>query len=1040
MGNDRKETDWFRQGNRHYEAGRYEEAARCYEQAVKSEPRDARAWNNRGLSLDALKRREEAIPCYDMALGINPKYIAAWCNRGISLNSLGRYQDALVCFRKALEIEEKHAIVWHNLGNSLRGLGKVEEALKCYGRALALDPQHDLAWYHKAVCEDELGLRQEALASYNQFLLLAAGLESAKKPVTFVDHALQRIDELAILLEHKSEDARISMPFADVEVDPYDASKWIQEGDVQFERGDYVRALACFDQAIKYRPQYADAWCKKAECEEHLGHIENAIFSYRQTLDFAQEEDLGLIQYADRRLLELEGGRDDAINRQENTTGWNQQVDQGMTELSEGASYQPGDVIGQIYQVHSVLGQGGFGVVYLVFEVQQNVVLALKTVRDEYLADPEVRERFRKEAGLWVYLGYHPCLVRAFLIDEISGRLFIAMEYIPPNEQGLNSLAGYLQRRPPDLAQGLRWAIQVCHGMEYALSKGVRAHRDLKPDNIMISQDGRALVTDFGLAGVMEAASAAGGPGGQTGRAGETQMGVGFGTPLYMPPEQFLDAASCDQRSDIYALGVILYQLASGGRLPFLANPPEDDSGDGWGEMRRLHSEAPVPPLESPLFPVIRRCLEKQRERRYQRFEDLRSDLEILLARLGGEAVLLPKMEDPEAYEWSIKGISLNHLGRCEEALRCHDQALELDPSDADIWNNKGLTLSNLGRNDESLLCYDQALELDPRSTVAWINKGGSLTNLGRNEEALRCHDRALELDPRSVVAWSNKGGSLAELGRNEEALRCYDRALELDPLYVGAWYNKGHTLANLGRSEEALPCYDRALEIDPCDARAWYNKGHTLADLGCNEEALHCYDQALEFDPRDASAWYNKGGSLTDLGRIEEALHCYDQALELDPRYVNAWYNKGRSLALLGRIEEALHCFDQTLELDPRNTEAWYNKGVILADLDRNGEALRCFDWSLELDPRNAKAWLSKGLSLANLGRFEEALRCFDQALELNPRDAMAWYGKAVVEEELGRKKDALRSYRQFLALAPAQTGEDIQYARARIRALGGR
>ena len=84
---------------------------------------------------------------------------------------------------------------------------------------------------------------------------------------------------------------------------------------------------------------------------------------------------------------------------------------------------------------------------------------------------------------------------------KCQDRLYIAMEYIAPNEEGLNSLEGYLQRRPPDLAQSLRWAIQVCHGMEYAYSKGVRAHRDLKPANIMISQDMTAKITDFGLAG-----------------------------------------------------------------------------------------------------------------------------------------------------------------------------------------------------------------------------------------------------------------------------------------------------------------------------------------------------------------------------------------------------------------------------------------------------------------------------------------------------------------------------------------------------------
>jgi len=208
--------------------------------------------------------------------------------------------------------------------------------------------------------------------------------------------------------------------------------------------------------------------------------------------------------------------------------------------------------------------------VYLVYSHELGEVYALKTFLDEYLADQEVRKRFHKEASVWVELGRHPYLVRAHFMDDLSGKLYIAMEYIAPNEEGLNTLDDYLQQRPPDLAQSLRWAIQVCHGMEYAYSKGVRAHRDLKPANIMISQDQTAKITDFGLAGVLNEfpAMRAAGLGAQPGRpglSGLTMLGDNFGTPTHMPPEQFDNAAGCDERSDIYSFGIVLYQMAAGG-------------------------------------------------------------------------------------------------------------------------------------------------------------------------------------------------------------------------------------------------------------------------------------------------------------------------------------------------------------------------------------------------------------------------------------------------------------------------------------------
>ena len=167
------------------------------------------------------------------------------------------------------------------------------------------------------------------------------------------------------------------------------------------------------------------------------------------------------------------------------------------------APFKKGDFIGQKYEVYDVLGEGGFGIVYLAYSHELQSAYALKTFRDEYIEDIKTRERFRKEAQVWIDLERHPYIVRAYFVEEISGRLYIAMEHIASDETGMNTLDGYLRRRPPDLAQSLRWAIQFCHGMEYAYSRGVRCHHDIKPDNIMISQDKTMKISDFGLAGVI---------------------------------------------------------------------------------------------------------------------------------------------------------------------------------------------------------------------------------------------------------------------------------------------------------------------------------------------------------------------------------------------------------------------------------------------------------------------------------------------------------------------------------------------------------
>ncbi len=587
------------------------------------------------------------------------------------------------------------------------------------------------------------------------------------------------------------------------------------------------------------------------------------------------------------------------------------------------ASYKKGDFIGQEYEVCGILGCGGFGVVYLVYSHQNKTVCALKTFRDEYLEDTETRELFREEAAIWVNLERHPFLVRAHFLDEVAGRLYIAMEYIAPNESGLNSLDGYLEREPPDLALSLRWAIQFCHGMEYAYSRGMRCHLDIKPANVMISTDKTVKISDFGLARILSASKIESKAklnvqGSKIGLS--IWEGKGFGTPTHMPPEQFISVAECDERSDIYSFGIVLYQMVTGGTLPFVVPPPRDDSEEQRKRfsktMYRLHSEAPVPRVASPLFNIIQRCLEKEQDMRYQTFKQLRADLEPQLKNQTGETVKLPEPKELEAWELSNKGASLNILGRFSDAIGY----------------------------------FDRANKTNPQLAQAWTNKGISLHSLGYFVDAIRCFDRAIQIDPQDERVWSNKGKSFASLGRFIEAIACLDEALRINPLLAGAWNNKGACLHHLGRFAESIKCCDKAVEIQPRFGEAWYNKGNILNSLGSSPGAIECYRKAIEINPQYASAWTNIGASLARLGRFIEAMRYFDKAVEIKPQLAEAWHNRGSSLAHLGHFEEALRCFDRAVEINPQNPEVWFSKALGEDRLNRNPDAVRSYWKFIEL------------------------------------------------------------------------------------------
>jgi tetratricopeptide (TPR) repeat protein len=534
---------------------------------------------------------------------------------------------------------------------------------------------------------------------------------------------------------------------------------------------------------------------------------------------------------------------------------------QGEEEL-----YEPGDVIGGKYEVHHRLGKGGFGIVYLVTSQQPKGVYALKTFRDEFLADGAAREDFKKEALLWVNLDEHPFILVARWVQEFSGRLYVSMDYIAPDQRGCVSLEDHLirSRGPLDVNKTSEWAIQFCYGMEHANSHGIKVHRDIKPGNILITQDGTLKITDFGLAagavaglrggGSLVSISADGRPGCSLVQGKDKGW---CGTPGYIAPEVY-EGKGADIRSDIYSFGTVLWQMPAGSPFPpFHVNLPRSAGEDDRAyvvryaqAVYRRQTTEDVPKVDGPLYPVVRRCLCREPSGRYSDFGKLRGELEVIYRSRTGRHVEVPRVGEKTA----------------------------------EFWNNKGGSLSSLGRYQEAIDCLDKALEIDPRYAYAWTNKGACLRSLGRYQEAISCYDKALEIDPRNATAWNNKGSSLGSLGRYQEAISCYDKALEIDPRYALVWTNKGSSLGSLGRYQEAIDCLDKALEIDPRNALVWTNKGSSLGSLGRYQEAIDCLDKALEIDPRYAAAWINKALAEDKIGHFRDAARSYRQFIELAP------------------------------------------------------------------------------------------------------------------------------------------------------------
>jgi serine/threonine protein kinase/Tfp pilus assembly protein PilF len=558
-----------------------------------------------------------------------------------------------------------------------------------------------------------------------------------------------------------------------------------------------------------------------------------------------------------------------------------------------------GDDIDGLFHVEQILGgpgQSGMGTVYVGHSSLIGDVCAVKTLQDQLLYDAAVHARFRQESLTWIRLGAHDNIVQAYSWQVLDGRPCLFMEYVDGGDlsQWIGAPALFDH---PELV--LRFAIDFCTGMIHATAQGLHVHRDVKPQNCLISSGERPVlkVADFGLAKALDDSSA-----GRSGAPGDprllnvhaTQYGQAVGTCTHMAPEQFADARRVDVRADVYAFGVMLFQMVTG-RLPF--------QGRTWQDFHRLHATAPPPSLPrgsvSELSALIKICLAKDPADRFPGFSAVRDQLgAIYRLRVGDFPLPEGRERRLSRHQLSQKGTSLGLLGQAGEALLVHDQVIAENPDDAGSdWIGKVHALRATGRYEEALACCAEvAVSRLPTlrgSNAAlwwslWVAKGEVLWALERLEDALACFDSALEIDPTIDIGWSRKAGVLSLLKRYSESADCYGRLVELAPNDSDYWLQRGEALRKAGRPGEAIPAFDRAIALKQESFQAWANRGLALAAHGDQrdeqtmQQALYSMDQAIAINPAHPETWFIKASLLISYQRPRDALACFAEARRL--------------------------------------------------------------------------------------------------------------------------------------------------------------
>ncbi|MFC2069980.1 tetratricopeptide repeat protein [Chloroflexota bacterium] len=566
----------------------------------------------------------------------------------------------------------------------------------------------------------------------------------------------------------------------------------------------------------------------------------------------------------------------------------------------------------EILDIKGGPGKSGMGIVYECYDHDSKGIYALKTYQDRYSKSTEFINLFKNEAEIWVRLGNHQNIVRAYFIEQMNGKFYIIMEYIA-DKDGYGSDLGSLihnmrlqKKGIPDIALILNFSIQFCRGMVRAQERFEEMgktfiHRDIKPANIMVTHNRIVKVTDFGLAKALNAIDEdifpVSGSDISQGKPSLSKIGKICGTPPYMSPEQCRGKEEIDIRSDIYSFGCVLYEMLSSNYV-FEARTQDEFI------HHHLNTLPETPGVDVNLDKVVLKCLEKEPENRYRDFKELEAILSGLYYELTGEVIETPGGSELEAQELNNRGSSLAILGFSREAIACFQESLKINPANAATRYNIGTEFLRQGKLNEAIQEYKEVLRLEPNHHRAYVNLGTIYCQQGNLDEGIKQYEQALRIEPDFAETHLNLGFTYFMQQKFDESLREYKEALRINPNLAELHIKCAVIYYNQGKLDESINEYREAISLNPNHAEAHYNLGIIYHEQENFDMAVTEYKEALRINQNWAEVYNNIANTYYAQKNYKEAVSHYEKFIELAPsEYVSDIERVKQNILLIKRM-----------------------------------------------------------------------------------------------------------------------------------------